>query len=115
MDLDELGRRVQAARLDRRWGKEHAARQAGLSSITWKRVEDGHRVQDFSLKAVLDVLDLDDEGRPQGSSVAASRLADVPSDDLLAELRRRLLDADADPIAPGRFADYDLAADGDKG
>lgn len=48
-----LGRDVQMARVDKGWSKEEAARKAEVSSITWKRVEDGMPVQDAKLGAVL--------------------------------------------------------------
>ena len=43
---------VEQARLDKQWSKEEAARHAGISSITWKRVEDGLRVQVTKLRAI---------------------------------------------------------------
>jgi transcriptional regulator with XRE-family HTH domain len=64
--LEELGRRVVRARLARGWSKEQAAREARISSITWKRVEDGLGVQDVKRAQVLDILGLDDRGEPVG-------------------------------------------------
>lgn len=58
-----LGMRVQQARLERGWSKEQASREAGISSITWKRVEDGLGVQDHKRYAVLRALGLDAQGR----------------------------------------------------
>lgn len=49
---------VTEARLAKGWGKEEAARQAGISSITWKRIEDAERVQDASLSKALAALGL---------------------------------------------------------
>lgn len=49
---DLIAAAVEAARLDRGWGKEEAARHAGISSITWKRVEDGLKVQTMKLRAI---------------------------------------------------------------
>jgi transcriptional regulator with XRE-family HTH domain len=66
--LQELGRRVVRARLARGWSKEQAAREARISSITWKRVEDGLGVQDVKRAQVLEVLGLDDRGEPVGGS-----------------------------------------------
>ena len=66
--LQELGRRVVRARLARGWSKEQAAREASISSITWKRVEDGLGVQDVKRARVLEVLGLDDRGEPVGGS-----------------------------------------------
>lgn len=44
------------ARIERGWGKEAAARNAGINSITWKRVEDGLPVRDTSLRAIEKAL-----------------------------------------------------------
>ena len=66
--LAPLGHRVERARLARGWSKEQAAREARISSITWKRVEDGLGVQDVKRAQVLDVLGLDDRGEPVGGS-----------------------------------------------
>lgn len=62
--LAELGARVEAARLSRGWGKERAAREAEISAITWKRIEDGLSVQDAKRAAALRVLGLDPNGFP---------------------------------------------------
>ena len=62
--LRQLGARVQAARVDKRWSVETAARRAEISRTTWKRVEDGDGVQDVKRAAVLDVLGLDSQGLP---------------------------------------------------
>ena len=59
-----LGLRIRKARLARRWGKEQAAREAGISSITWKRVEDGFGVQEHKLAAVMGSLGPDESGEP---------------------------------------------------
>ena len=66
--LKRLGQRVERARLSHGWSKEQAAREARISSITWKRVEDGLGVQDVKRAQVLDVLGLDDRGDPVGDS-----------------------------------------------
>ena len=66
--LERLGSRVERARLARGWSKEQAAREARISSITWKRVEDGLGVQDVKRARVLEVLGLDDRGEPVGAS-----------------------------------------------
>jgi DNA-binding XRE family transcriptional regulator len=50
--LERLGQRVEQERVSRGWGKEQAAREAGISSITWKRIEDGQPVQDMKRRAV---------------------------------------------------------------
>ena len=66
--LERLGQRVARARMARGWSKEQAAREARISSITWKRVEDGLGVQDVKRAKVLEVLELDDRGEPVGGS-----------------------------------------------
>ena len=53
--LERLGQRVERARLSHGWSKEQAAREARISSITWKRVEDGLGVQDVKRAKVLEV------------------------------------------------------------
>lgn len=78
-DTDELARigsAVEQARLDRGWGKEEAARAADISSITWKRVEDGLGVRAAKLRAVEIVL-----GWPSGSfdRIAAGLEPERPS------------------------------------
>src|SRR5665647_1587904 len=45
-DRTVIGVAVYRARVAKGWGKEKAANTAGVSSITWKRVEDGLAVQD---------------------------------------------------------------------
>lgn len=67
-ELAVIGHAVAAARVQRTWGKEEAARAAEISSITWKRVEDGHRVQDIKLRAVERAL-----GWPYGSLTKIGR------------------------------------------
>jgi transcriptional regulator with XRE-family HTH domain len=62
--LVDLGARVTAARIAKRWSVETAARQAEISRTTWNRVESGLGVQDVKRAAVLDVLGLDSQGRP---------------------------------------------------
>lgn len=62
-DLNTIAARVKAARLARGWGREKAAREADVSSITWKRVEDGLTVRDTSLVSVMNVLGLTVEDR----------------------------------------------------
>lgn len=59
-----LGRKVEAARLERRWSVEQAARKAEISRTTWNRVEQGLGVQDVKRAAVLGVLGLDHNGDP---------------------------------------------------
>ncbi|WP_154021767.1 hypothetical protein [Mycobacteroides abscessus] len=54
--LSRIGGAVMQARIERGWGKEAAARNAGINSITWKRVEDGLPVRDTSLRAIEKAL-----------------------------------------------------------
>lgn len=56
--LETIARRVQEARLAEGLSKEAVARKAEVSSITYKRVEDGKPVQDASLARVLGAFDL---------------------------------------------------------
>lgn len=64
-DLARIGADVRRARTRRGLGKTPAARLAGISPITWTRVEDGRPVRDAKLAAVLDVVGLlDDPGAP---------------------------------------------------
>jgi transcriptional regulator with XRE-family HTH domain len=67
-----LGNRVEEARKARGWGKEKASRAAGVSSITWKRVEDGKEVRDTSLAAILRAVGLSESG--QGPAADVERL-----------------------------------------
>jgi ribosome-binding protein aMBF1 (putative translation factor) len=97
MDVEALAPKVQQARLARGWSKERAAREAQVSSITYKRVEDGLRVQDANLAKVLHALDLTATGEvidnpqddpslnkatPVGSGVDAGELADLHDDEV---------------------------------
>jgi DNA-binding XRE family transcriptional regulator len=85
------GQLVAMARADLGWSKEEAARRAGISSITWKRVEDGLPVQDVKLRAVYRTLgwDPDNPNEPIDPN-APEPLAGFSNADLLAELGRRL-------------------------
>lgn len=51
-----IARAVTAARTQLGLSKESAAREGGISSITWKRVEDGLNVQDTKLRAIEKAL-----------------------------------------------------------
>lgn len=55
-----IARAVTAARTELGLSKESAAREGGISSITWKRVEDGLNVQDTKLRAIEKVLGWED-------------------------------------------------------
>lgn len=65
MERQATGIRVRQARMRRGWSKEHAAREAGISSITWKRIEDGLPVQDVKLESALNALFGDVEPSPE--------------------------------------------------
>lgn len=57
--LSELAALAKSARLAKKWSKERAAREADVSSITYKRVEDGLPVQDAKRAAVATALGID--------------------------------------------------------
>lgn len=78
-----LGLEVASARTKRGWSKERAAREAGVSSITWKRVEDGQIVQDASLAVILGAVGVSTGDKPEP---AAARSIE----DRMAELERRV-------------------------
>lgn len=65
-DLERVGEVVAQRRTEFGWGKEQAAREAGISSITWKRVEDGLPVQDAKLASVFRALKLHGFGVERG-------------------------------------------------
>lgn len=72
-ERQQIAAHVAAARITHRWGKEEAARQAGVSSITWKRVEDGLSVREPKLRAVEASL-----GWPEGTIHAVARENHAP-------------------------------------
>lgn len=51
-DLQRLGKVVHTERVARSWSKEAAARIAGISSVTWDRVERGLLAQDTKYAAI---------------------------------------------------------------
>lgn len=55
-ERQRIGRAVEARRVDLGWGKEEAARRAKISSITWKKVEDGLPVQATKLRRIESTL-----------------------------------------------------------
>jgi DNA-binding XRE family transcriptional regulator len=55
----KIGLEVARCRVANGLAKEQAAIKAGVSSITWKRVEDGEVTRDANLSKVLKSLDLD--------------------------------------------------------
>ncbi|WP_100467547.1 hypothetical protein [Mycobacteroides abscessus] len=75
-ELERLGHEVAAERMERRWGKEAAARRAAISSITWKRVEDGLPVRETSYRSIEAAFGwppgrIDDLARGRASGEAA--------------------------------------------
>lgn len=76
----DLGKRVEATRVERGWSREEAARRAGISAITWKRVEDGLKVHDSKLAAVLRVVDVDDDATVVALPNGVRRVGDPDSD-----------------------------------
>lgn len=84
--LRDIGLKVERARIDRGWSKEFAAREARISSITWKRVEDGLNVHDTKRAAVLRVLELDRNGNPETATGSVS--PDSESDSVRAAIEQ---------------------------
>ncbi len=82
-DLDTLAKAVKDARLERGWSKEDAARHAGISSITWKRVEDGLRVLDVKRHVIENLL------RDSTPAKANPALAGFTATELLREVEVR--------------------------
>lgn len=80
LDRARIAEAVKAARVARGWSKEEAARQAKISSITWKRVEDGLRVQDVKLRAIENTFGWE-YGSVQRISVGRPPV-EVPQDDV---------------------------------
>lgn len=83
---DLIAAAVEQARLDKGWGKEEAARHANISSITWKKVEDGRRVQTTKLRAVEIALGW---GAGSMDRVARGRPLAVQDDDMIEQIRER--------------------------
>ncbi|SKS11436.1 Uncharacterised protein [Mycobacteroides abscessus subsp. bolletii] len=80
-ELERLGHEVATERIERRWGKEGAARRAAISSITWKRVEDGLPVRETSYRSIEAAFGwppgrIDDLARGRTSGEAASNADD---------------------------------------
>lgn len=103
-DIQSFAKAVIAARLERGWSKEEAARHAGISSITWKRAEDALPVQDVKRRAIERTLSLesDEDNRHMLTEVSESAaeiaaadlnpdLAEFTDQELLAEVERRTL------------------------
>ncbi|WP_370094535.1 helix-turn-helix domain-containing protein [Streptacidiphilus sp. MAP12-20] len=75
-DLKRLGRLVTSRRAQLGISKDEAARRAGMSNVTWKRIQDGLPVRDTSYAKVDAVLHW-----PPGTSLA---IANGSTDDPLA-------------------------------
>lgn len=89
----QIGRAVSRKRMDAGLDKEDVSGRAKMSSITWKRVEDGDPVRDSSLGKVLRVIGVDlDEvlSDDQVDSRPAVFLDEASDDDLVKELAKRL-------------------------
>jgi transcriptional regulator with XRE-family HTH domain len=102
----ELGQRIEAERLRQRFTQAAAAVEAKISRDTWRRIEEGHPVQDLKLQAALDLLGLDQAGnRAVGGgaqdaqqyveSLTGERLqSGVTNEDLLREILRSRAETD---------------------
>lgn len=100
-----LAAAVRDARLAKGWSKEEAARKAGISSTTWKRVEDDAPVQDHKLRLIADALGWESglafrlKGEQYAPDVAVEEARDATPDDdrdlaaLVGEIRRTIDDA----------------------
>lgn len=80
VDLEQLATRAKAARLSKQWSKERAAREADVSSITYKRVEDGLPVQDAKRAAVISALGIEWPAPEHAAAGTGSVSADSQSD-----------------------------------
>lgn len=105
IDLEKVGRAVERQRVAQGLSKEAAARKAGISSITWKRVEDGLPVQDAKLAKVMQVARLgsdryDEMGRRRYDGQASEIAAPTTWGDVLRE-RREQLDLTQSQLAAG--------------
>ena len=58
-ELARIAKAVEQRRLALKWSKDEAARQAEISRITWRRIEDGLPVQDAKLAAAEDALGME--------------------------------------------------------
>lgn len=94
-DHGQLASAVESLRRERGWSMEEASRRAGISSITWKRVEDGLPVQDAKLGAIERALGW---LKPSRADVVAPvgrgspDLSGVTLQDMFAEIARRIAD-----------------------
>lgn len=89
-----IGEEVTRIRVLKGLGKEGASEAAGVSSITWKRVEDGEPVRDASLGRVLVSLELEVQqilhGRQRSPSQPAAANVDPPAEHTVADERKIL-------------------------
>ena len=96
-----IGDAVRQRRIDLGLSKEDAATQAGVNSITWKRVEDAATVRDSNLGAIASTVGLtaadidaiavgrymDDVATPHTRAPAITEATD---EELLEEIRQRM-------------------------
>jgi hypothetical protein len=103
---------VSRARLAKPLDKESAATAAGVNSITWKRVEDALSVRDATLSKILKSLDLpaayeilrgNTDVVVQPSPARIVLLSEVPTFDLLDELRNRVVPSSDDTERTNRL------------
>lgn len=88
----ELGADVRSARLRRGLTKEGIARAVGISSITYKKIEDGESVREDNLARTLGYLDLPIPGAAKGApSRRPLRQAVLDAAYLTDDERQRLL------------------------
>lgn len=87
-DRKRIGLEVASARTRRGWGKEKAAREANVSSITWKKVEDGMPVQDASLAVVLAAVGFELAGDVLVPKVQPSTVVPAAPEDLATRVAR---------------------------
>ncbi|MGW4505767.1 hypothetical protein ACWENO_14115 [Streptomyces sp. NPDC004436] len=76
-DLDRLATAVQTRRTELRLGIEPAAKLAGISKDTWKRVEAGLKVRDTTYAAIDRAL----QWAPGGCAAIRDGREPVPSED----------------------------------
>lgn len=102
-DLERLADRVKQRRIELELGIEPAARSAGMSKDTWKRVEAGLTVRDTSYAKIDQALawavgscaKIADGGDPVEAGPAESKVefASVPPDAMEAEVRQAVQNA----------------------
>lgn len=97
MDRQALAEAVYAGRVALGLGKEEAARRAGISSITWKRIEDALPIRDEKYADVERAL-----GWPAGSCLsllAGRRVLPDTHEEIIDAIRRKYGNAQAEAHA----------------